>query len=208
MKAVPIIQYKMSFSFSTCSKHLLESVLNLYKTRGGNAYTIGESLTQYQHAVQSWRWMKTKQPQNPYLCSAAFLHDIGHLLEKEPIDPFVAMKDERHEERGGNFLQHLGFCTNVYQPVRLHVVAKRYLITSQPREYFSKLSDASKFTFILQGGLLDKQSMSQFENNFYFHSAILLRQCDDEAKSTSSADLSSIEMKQLEQDFQNALFHY
>lgn len=124
------------------SKRFFEMIFSIYQTRGNSAYMIGEKITQTEHAIQSYRWM-TKYGACRHLRVAAFLHDFGHLIVPH-IDPTKEKKDDKHEEYGAEYLKHLGFSRRVYEPVRLHVKAKRYLIANHPETYLNKLSDASK----------------------------------------------------------------
>src|ERR1700712_2672134 len=83
---------------------------------------------------------------------AAFLHDIGHIAEKENegngMNGFGIMD---HEALGSDFLLERGFSEKVARLVRSHVDAKRYLTLRSPG-YYDHLSEASKTTLEYQGG--------------------------------------------------------
>ena len=68
----------------------------------------------------------------------------------------------------------------------------------QDKKYFNNLSDASKISLKLQGGLLNNEESTEFEKQSYFKSAILLRKFDEAAKRTD------VKMKTI-QDYQNLL---
>jgi predicted HD phosphohydrolase len=114
------------------------------------------------------------------LVVAALLHDIGHLVEDTPEDTADLGIDARHEEIGESWLAQR-FGPDVYEPVHLHVAAKRYLCATDP-EYFSRLSPASVQSLQLQGGPMLADEIAAFQSNQYFREAVRLRLWDDEAK--------------------------
>ncbi len=73
------------------------------------------------------------------------------------------------------------FAPEVWEPVRLHVPAKRYLLATDER-YFAKLSPASVVTLKLQGGPMAAHEVAKFEAERYGRDAVLIRQCDDQGK--------------------------
>jgi gamma-butyrobetaine dioxygenase len=105
------------------------------------------------------------------LIVASLFHDIGWVLKGEP---------RPHEVRGSIFLATF-FGAVVNEPVRLHVMAKRYLCTVD-EDYESTLSEASRQTLRLQGGKLDDDGLASFNAEAHAQDAILLRRYDDRAK--------------------------
>lgn len=170
------------------SLSLVKHIFYLYKTYGGSKYTISEPITQYEHSLQSYDWMKKYLKQKTYLpvntklnlCLSSFLHDIGHLLNKKPIDPKSGIND-KHELNGYTWLSERGFSDYITFPILKHVDAKRYLSTIMP-DYYSKLSEGSKISLELQGGLMTNKELSLFKASFCFNYALLIRQADDSAK--------------------------
>ena len=82
----------------------------------------------------------------------AFLHDVGHLVLNEHADGDGFLQaDLQHELIGADYLERLGFCQGVTEPIRLHVPAKRSLCAVDPG-YWEQLSDGSKASLELQGG--------------------------------------------------------
>ena len=158
-------------------------IMDLFKRFGNNQYMIGEPITQLDHAIQSYSQMK-KFTSCKYLHVAALLHDIGHMVPNHTsevmIDPDTGVNDY-HEIYGANFLKRLNFPKRVTEPVRLHVFAKQYLVTTNP-SYLNTLSDASRKTFILQGGCLQEYQIESFRKNPFKEDALLLRLCDDTGK--------------------------
>ena len=116
----------------------------------------------------------------PTLVIAALLHDIGHLVVDVPDDIGDWVDDAHHEEIGGNWLARR-FTADVFEPVRLHVPAKRYLCTTDAA-YYSKLSPASVTTLKLQGGPMSAAEIEQFESERYWREAVRVRQWDDRGK--------------------------
>ena len=113
----------------------LDELFRLLEEKGGARYG-GEQVNQLQHALQCAALAeRTKAPDS--LVIAALLHDIGHLSHD---DEGLAARglDARHEDTGAEVLSRF-FGPDVTEPVRLHVEAKRYLCTANPR-YFDRLS--------------------------------------------------------------------
>ncbi len=111
---------------------------------------------------------------------AALVHDIGHLVENTPEDIADHGIDARHEELGEQWLKGR-FGPEIFEPVRLHVAAKRYLCATDPA-YLEKLSPASVQSLRLQGGSMSAEEASAFESNPFFREAVRLRLWDDNAK--------------------------
>ena len=65
--------------------------------------------------------------------------------------------------------------------IRLHVLAKRYLCSTQ-EAYIDQLSKSSKRSFELQGGLLSSEELKTLESEPYLASALKIRVWDDQAK--------------------------
>lgn len=149
----------------------------LFDARGREAY--GEDVSQLEHALQCALLAREAQaPQS--LVLAALLHDIGHLLHVDSQAAQDAGLDDCHERIGAKWLQSR-WGEAVAEPVRLHVMAKRYLCLRQPG-YWEGLSDASKHSLVLQGGPLDDTQARDFEQMAYWQEAVKLRLWDDEAK--------------------------
>jgi gamma-butyrobetaine dioxygenase len=85
-----------------------------------------------------------------------------------------------HEEKASAWLCAY-FDRDVTEPIRLHVIAKRYLCTIQP-SYFEGLSQASVESLALQGGLLSSHEAKAFEKSAYFDAALRVRRWDEAAK--------------------------
>jgi predicted HD phosphohydrolase len=154
----------------------MDEIIELFRLKGNDKYGISEPITQEQHAIQTYKSMKEMKG-DKYECVAALLHDIGHLLLPEPIDPKTGV-DDFHEVIGANHLKSMGFDERVWGPVSLHVHAKRYLCATKPYP----LSRGSALSLNLQGGPMSEHEIKAFESSPHFQSAIKLRECDDSSK--------------------------
>ncbi|MGL4423584.1 MAG: HD domain-containing protein [Gemmataceae bacterium] len=148
----------------------IDALLELLIARGGAEYH-GEAVTQLEHALQA-ATLAVEDAQPATLVAAALLHDIGHLLGDGPGAP--------HEELGLKALQEL-FPAAVTDPVRLHVAAKRYLVTVEA-DYAASLSPASIESLRRQGGPMTPTEQAAFEAEPHFSAAVQLRRYDDAAK--------------------------
>jgi predicted HD phosphohydrolase len=83
----------------------------------------------------------------------------------------------------------------VVEPIKYHVLAKRYL--AKEKKYFNSLSEASKISLKLQGGVLNKDESKEFEKKDFFKNSIKLRKFDEVAKRTDIKMKSIIEYKDL-----------
>jgi [1-hydroxy-2-(trimethylamino)ethyl]phosphonate dioxygenase len=160
------------------SDALIREIAELFARRGRQMYS-GEPVTQTEHALQA-ALQAEESGADAALITAAFLHDVGHLLHDLDEDCAEEGIDDKHEALGAEWLsQHFGF--EVVEPVRLHVAAKRYLC-SVDQEYFDRLSDASRLSLRLQGGPFTTAQARKFEEHPCFAAAIKLRRWDEEAK--------------------------
>lgn len=147
--------------------------------QGGDRMYSGEPVTQLQHAWQCGH-LARKSGAPVALQLASWLHDIGHLLVGWPGTPTLQGQDDRHEVVAATVLQSL-WGPAVAEPVRLHVQAKRYLVTRQP-SYRQKLSEDSLRSLRLQGDLLSEGECRAFEASPYHRDALMLRIWDDLGK--------------------------
>lgn len=150
----------------------------LFHKRGAGSY-FGERVSMLEHALQAAHFAQTEEAPAA-LVVAALLHDIGHLLEDVPDDINDWHVDAKHEITGGAWLaRHFG--PEVWEPVALHVAAKRYLCAIDPA-YFARLSSASVLTLGLQGGPMQAEEVAAFESRRFFREAVRVRQWDDQGK--------------------------
>jgi phosphonate degradation associated HDIG domain protein len=157
---------------------IIADILKLFNDKGHSEYG-GEAVTQLEHALQT-ATLARENNASDQLVTAALLHDIGHLLHDLPNDAPLKGIDDVHENKAAVFLRKY-FPEAVTEPVRLHVMAKRYL-SSTEETYYSLLSEPSKQSLVLQGGLMSSAEVSAFEQNPFFSDAVMLRKWDDQAK--------------------------
>ena len=152
----------------------------LFCRLGGSQYS-GEPVTQLQHALQTAHLAEQSGAADE-LVTACLLHDLGHLLHDTGLDdtPTLRGVDDTHQYYAIPFLRGL-FPAAVLDAIKLHVDAKRYLCQANP-EYHAKLSDDSKRSLALQGGVFSAAQSAAFLAQGGAHDAVMLRQWDDLAK--------------------------
>jgi phosphonate degradation associated HDIG domain protein len=157
---------------------IADELISIYAERGTAAY-FGEAVSMTQHSLQAAHFARAANASDA-LVVAALLHDVGHLIDSVPQDIGEWTTDAAHELTGSRWLA-ARFGPEVWQPVRLHVPAKRYLCATDPA-YFGKLSNASVLTLKLQGGAMSGAEVTAFEAQAYRREAVLVRQWDDQGK--------------------------
>lgn len=162
---------------------VMQSIFDAFERRGLLRYGA-EDVNQLQHALQSAQ-LAVEDSASPALVSAALLHDIGHILSDAEMPGDCRQNlDDQHESVGYQFLKN-HFGPAVADPVRLHVVAKRYLCTTEPG-YVDRLSPTSLKSYEDQGGAMSAEQRRKFEAEPYFEDAVRLRRWDDAAKDASA----------------------
>ena len=172
---------------------VIDNIFSLYAARGSAAY-FGEAVSMTEHGLQAAHFAELAGAPET-IVAAALLHDIGHLIATVPDDIAEWTVDARHEATGARWLGEW-FGSDVADPVRLHVRAKRYLCTTDPA-YLSQLSPASVLTLKLQGGLLSADEVASFEAEPGYRDAVVVRRCDDRGKVAGLATRPLDEYRQL-----------
>lgn len=152
-------------------------ILSLYQ-QAARQVLAGERVTLLAHAWQCGR-LAEKSGASDKLQLASWLHDIGHvwmLANRQSQDGDVS----GHAALGAQLLAPM-FGQAVSEPVRLHVWAKRYLVTTRVA-YARKLSEESRRSLAQQGGHLSDEECTAFERHPFFADAIQLRVWDDLGK--------------------------
>ena len=166
----------------------LHDIEGLFARHGANQYS-GEPVTQLQHALQTAHFAEQSGAGDD-LVTACLLHDLGHLLNDQgrgfDDTPSLRGIDDTHQYVALPFMRGL-LPDAVLDSIRLHVDAKRYLCLANAT-YHAKLSDDSKRSLALQGGIFSAEQASTFLNQSGARNAVLLRQWDDLAK---QADLAT-----------------
>ena len=162
-------------------KQIVEEIIQLYQCQGNKNYDL--HINHLQHALQTTQLSKNNGDSESFQLSC-FLHDIGHLLlDENNKNPDFLKKDLKHETIGFNYLKKY-FDLSITKPIMFHVLAKRYLC-SIDQNYYQNLSQASKKSFLIQGGYLDNQLQQNLENNSLFINAVQLRKYEDYSKNNN-----------------------
>lgn len=165
---------------ATEAEKIAAGIVALFKEKGKANYS-GEKITQLEHASQAAQ-LAEKDGNDSEVILAAFMHDIGHLLDDAPgaedMDGFGVVD---HEAVGASYLSERGFSPKIAELVKSHVEAKRYLCAVNQR-YYNNLSHASKMTLQFQGGPMNEAEVTAFEQNPLKNLIIKMRTWDEEAK--------------------------
>jgi len=162
---------------------MVEEIIYLYENKGGREYQ-GEGVSQLEHALQSAH-LAERAGASPELVCAALLHDIGHLLNDRGETPTLRGVDDLHQYVALPFLRQV-FPEAVLGKHRLHVDAKRYLCATRP-EYYGRLSEDSKRSLELQGGVFSAADAERFIRQSCAADAVNVRLWDDAAKIAGAA---------------------
>ena len=153
--------------------------IGLLFARHGSAQYSGEPVTQLEHALQT-AYLAEQSEASDALVTACLLHDLGHLLNHQGETPTLRGIDDTHQYFALPFLRGL-FPDAVLDAIKLHVDAKRYLCRANDG-YWAKLSDDSKRSLELQGGVFEPAQAAAFLLQPGARDAVMLRQWDDLAK--------------------------
>jgi phosphonate degradation associated HDIG domain protein len=157
---------------------VIAAVFAAFSQRGDTAY-LGEPVSLTEHMLQT-ALAAEQAGADPVLVASALLHDYGHLVHDLPEDSAEHGVDTEHEEAGAVWLERY-FVPRVTEPLRLHVLAKRYLCATEP-DYLAALSPASVLSLRLQGGPCSAEEVAEFERNPFADEAVRLRRWDDVGK--------------------------
>tara|TARA_Y100001970_G_scaffold287874_1_gene413623 strand:- start:153 stop:689 length:537 start_codon:yes stop_codon:yes gene_type:complete len=159
--------------------HILDKIISNFKNN--KSLYIGEKLTMSQHMIQSAMLAEKAKSNDDLICSC-LLHDYGHFLIDNPDYLVINNQDGKHESIGYEYLKKF-FKKEIVEPIKYHVLAKRYL--ARNKKYFNFLSEASKISLKLQGGVLNDKGSKEFKKKHYFKNSILVRKFDEAAKKTN-----------------------
>jgi phosphonate degradation associated HDIG domain protein len=160
----------------------LDDIESLFNHRGGEQYS-GEPVTQLEHALQCGALAEAEGADDE-LVTAAFLHDLGHLLQDLGETPTLRGVDDVHQYAALPFLRGL-FGERVLGGIQLHVDAKRYLCATRTG-YHDALSEDSKRSLKLQGGIFTADQAQAFIARPGAADAVRLRIWDDLAKTAGA----------------------
>ncbi|KAJ3807031.1 hypothetical protein F5876DRAFT_90775 [Lentinula aff. lateritia] len=172
------------------SIQIIDHLFGILEEYGEGDY-IGESISQIEHCLQAAYCAKQADGQayteiiespgsNDATVLAALLHDCEtgtNML----LPSGESVGKHGHDIIGGLYLASLGFSPEVWELVRDHVVAKRYL-TAVEEGYHHTLSEASKLSLTFQGGPFSHSEIKNFEQDPLFFEKVQMRRFDDAAK--------------------------
>jgi len=156
----------------------LADIERLFDEHGHIEYS-GEGVTQLEHSLQAAH-LAEAEGAGDELVTAAFLHDLGHLLNRQGETPTARGIDDQHQYYAIPFLRPL-FPPSVIEAIRLHVEAKRALCALEPG-YLDALSEDSRRSLRLQGGVHTPEQAKAFLEKPGARDAMLVRRWDDQAK--------------------------
>ena len=168
----------MSARANLTAETIVDFIGDIFARRGAESY-LGEQVTMSQHMLQAAR-LAEEAGASERTIVAALLHDIGHYTNEFPDDALAQGTDNLHEEAGAQVLAPF-FPTEVTDPIRHHVAAKRYLCATNPA-YFDRLSPASVHTLNLQGGPMNPDEAAAFANEPNLDAILRVRVWDDQGK--------------------------
>ena len=160
------------------SHKTVDYLLELLEKKGSDIQYGNEDVTQLEHALQCAEMAEEDKKSDAFI-TAALLHDIGHLIYEDK-DPIHDGKDGLHEDLGANYLSKY-FGEEVTLPIRAHVASKRYLAAIEDG-YYEELSEASKESLKVQGGIFSEEEAEAFINKPQMREAVEMRRFDDRAK--------------------------
>ena len=155
---------------------IIEKIISNFKNN--KSLYIGENVTIAEHMIQSAMVAEKTKSKDNLICSC-LLHDYGHFIVDDPDGLVKNNQDGKHEDIGYEYLKKF-FKKDIVEPIRHHVLAKRYL--ARDKKYYNRLSEASKVSLKLQGGVLSNKEAKIFEKDEFFKDSIKLRKFDEAAK--------------------------
>lgn len=157
---------------------MIDNLFLLY-TEYGKCDYIGEDVSQIEHMTQAA--MLAENNNEPIeVVLACFFHDIGHLIQEKELS-LNGLGIKNHEKLGAQLLRSYSIPEPIPTLVENHVKTKRYKVYKF-KNYLNKLSNASKKTLTLQGGMMTEKEAKEFENEKYFEWSNKVRDYDDLAK--------------------------
>jgi predicted HD phosphohydrolase len=124
------------------------------------------------HALQCAALLRAEHPDDPELAIAGLVHDIADVVYPDDHTD--------HDRRGAALVRDL-LGDRVAHLVGAHVIAKRYLVTTDPA-YRSELSVRSAETLALQGDALADTDVAALADDPDLAAILDLRRADERAK--------------------------
>jgi predicted HD phosphohydrolase len=145
-------------------------LVELLTRMGDTPSDDADGLSALDHGLQCAFELARSRPEDVELQVAGLVHDVGHAFG--PADEHGRLGAACARDALGDRVATL---------VEAHVVAKRYLVTTDAT-YRSRLSESSVLTLALQGGALTPRDAAVFASSSHAADAVELRRADDAAK--------------------------
>ncbi len=161
-------------SLSTSPAASLDDVVEVLRASAAYDLSAGSGLHHdlLDHSLQTAHVLRTLHPDDLELQVAGLVHDIGHMLPPR--------RDEVHAEVAARFVRPV-LGDRIAGLVRLHVPAKRYLVTTDPH-YRGELDQGSIVSLENQGGTMSRTEALDFEGEPLYADALSLRRADEAGK--------------------------
>lgn len=138
------------------------------------AGSFGEAVPLLVHLCQSAELL-LEESGDVQLAAAGLLHDLGWAH---------GATEASHAAVSAHLASELGCGPRVVRAIELHVMAKRYLVASDP-DYARWLSPESRTTLVAQGGPMTVEECRAFHAERGAQDALMLRWADERAKDPS-----------------------
>ncbi|KAJ5724689.1 hypothetical protein N7493_006417 [Penicillium malachiteum] len=155
----------------------------------GQGDYLGERVTQLEHSLQCAELAANSEEyrNDSEVILAALLHDVGRFIPAaEKMEKMIAPDGKyigrmSHEILGESYLRQIGFSERICQLVGAHVMAKRYLVSTDEK-YHDGLSETSKRTLRFQGGAFTEKEILEAQEDPWLQAKLAVRRWDDLAK--------------------------
>lgn len=172
----------------------VQEIMQLFRQRGQEIYCEGINIVE--HMLQCAN-LAAKETTDEEVIIAAFLHDIGHLLDTKQLEKFDG---ENHAFIGAKFVQSMGFSTRIAVLIQNHIEAKRYL-SLVDTFYYQSLSELSKQNLAHQGGRMTTAEAMAFEESPYYEWNVKMRKWFE-------ADKAAIQLDKDLEKYQSLMLHH
>jgi predicted HD phosphohydrolase len=152
----------------------LDDIVNVLRSSPAFDLTVGPGPPHnlLDHSLQTAHAVQRSHPDDPELQLAGLVHDVGHMLPPR--------RDDVHAEVAAMFVKPV-LGDRIAELVRLHVPAKRYLVTTEP-SYRDGLDVGSITSLHHQGGGMSPEEVAAFEGEPLYADALALRRADEAGK--------------------------
>lgn len=158
---------------------IVDELVEIFAGRGMEVFEVDRITTHTSHGLQT-ATIAEKEGATAPMIVAALLHDLGRIINPKDLEITDSGRDAKHEEVARKFLEPW-FGPEVTMPIKWHVAAKRYLVTTD-LTYSKNVTPGSMRTMADQGGVLTEEEATAFIEQPYAKDGVVLRRWDDRAK--------------------------